>query len=171
MYFVVSMSPISCSRLWVCTLARSYQTPSKKWFKLPPCLARKHKGGSLTAQPDCAKSPVVCGTVYEDMSYKDLLRSIARVGYCFSVKRCKAFDAENHSNDWLVGWLCFTSHRQRGHLETAPPFTVPCEGHEAQSLHRSHQESNPGPSRSSPVHYHYATPAPPLYWINQSINA
>ena len=28
---------------------------------------------------------------------------------------------------WLVGWLCLTSHRQRGHLETAPPFTVPCE--------------------------------------------
>ena len=26
----------------------------------------------------------------------------------------------------LVGWLCFTSHRQRGHLETASPFTVPC---------------------------------------------
>ena len=24
--------------------------------------------------------------------------------------------------------LCFTSHRQRGHLETAPRFTVPCEG-------------------------------------------
>ena len=31
----------------------------------------------------------------------------------------------------MVGWLCFTSHRQRGHLVTAPPFTVPCEGHEA----------------------------------------
>ena len=31
----------------------------------------------------------------------------------------------------LVGWLCFTSHRQRGHLETAPPFTVACEGREA----------------------------------------
>ena len=29
-----------------------------------------------------------------------------------------------------IGWLCFTSHRQRGHLETAPPFGVPCEGHE-----------------------------------------
>ena len=28
----------------------------------------------------------------------------------------------------LVGWLCFTSHRQRDHLEMAPPFTVPCEG-------------------------------------------
>ena len=32
---------------------------------------------------------------------------------------------------WLVGWLSFTSHRQRGHLETAPPFPVPCEGREA----------------------------------------
>ena len=32
----------------------------------------------------------------------------------------------------LVGWLCFTSHRQQGHLEMAPPFTVPCEGREAQ---------------------------------------
>ena len=31
----------------------------------------------------------------------------------------------------LVGRLCLTSHRQRGHLETAPPFTVPCEGREA----------------------------------------
>ena len=26
----------------------------------------------------------------------------------------------------LVGWLCFTSHRHRGHLETAPLFTAPC---------------------------------------------
>ena len=30
----------------------------------------------------------------------------------------------------LVGWLCLTSHRQRGHLETAPPLTFPCEGRE-----------------------------------------
>ena len=29
------------------------------------------------------------------------------------------------------GWLCFTSNRQLGHLKTAPPFTVPCEGREA----------------------------------------
>ena len=28
--------------------------------------------------------------------------------------------------------LCFTSLQQRGHLEMAPPFTVPCEGREAQ---------------------------------------
>ena len=33
--------------------------------------------------------------------------------------------------NWLVGWLCLMSHRQRGHLEMAPPFTVPCEGREA----------------------------------------
>ena len=31
----------------------------------------------------------------------------------------------------MIGWLCFTSHRQRGNLEMAPPFTVPCKGHEA----------------------------------------
>ena len=47
----------------------------------------------------------------------------------------------------MVGWLCFTSHRQRGHLETAPPFTVICEGREARFLHRSHREPNSGLSR------------------------
>ena len=26
--------------------------------------------------------------------------------------------------------LCFTSLQQRGHLETATPFSVPCEGRE-----------------------------------------
>ena len=31
----------------------------------------------------------------------------------------------------VVGWLCLTSRRQRGHLETASPFTVHCEGREA----------------------------------------
>ena len=31
----------------------------------------------------------------------------------------------------LVSWLCFTSHRQLGHFETAAPFTVPCKGREA----------------------------------------
>ena len=35
----------------------------------------------------------------------------------------------------FVDWLCLTSHRERGHLEKAPPFTVPCEGHEARFLH------------------------------------
>ena len=60
----------------------------------------------------------------------------------------------------LVGWLCFKSHRQRGHLETAPPFTVPCEGREARLIHRTHRESNPGLSRGSPLHFRCATPAP-----------
>ena len=54
--------------------------------------------------------------------------------------------------------LLFTSHRQRGHLETAPPFTVPCEGREARFLHHSHQESNPGSSRGSSIHYRRAAP-------------
>ena len=61
---------------------------------------------------------------------------------------------------WLVGWLCLTSHRQRGHLETAPPFTVPCEGREARQIHRSDRELNPGPSHGSPLRYRCATRAP-----------
>ena len=43
----------------------------------------------------------------------------------------------------LVGWLCLTSHGQQGHLETALPYTVPCEGREAQFLHCPHRESKP----------------------------
>ena len=39
------------------------------------------QGRSLTVQPDCLRSWVVCGTVYGDMHLKDLLGSIVRVGY------------------------------------------------------------------------------------------
>ena len=71
---------------------------------------------------------------------------------------------------WLVGWLCFTSHRQQCHLETAPPFTVPCQGREARFIHRSNRESNRGPSRGSPLHYRCATQAPHVIWnINSGI--
>ena len=49
--------------------------------------------------------------------------------------------------------------QQRGHLETAPPFTVPCEGREARFLHRSQRESNPGPSRGSLLRYRCTTQA------------
>ena len=38
------------------------------------------------------------------------------------------------------GWLFFTFHGQRGHSETASPFTVPCKGREALFLHHSHRE-------------------------------
>ena len=38
--------------------------------------------------------------------------------------------------------------------------TVPCEGREVRFLHSTHRESNPGPSRGSPLHYHCATQAP-----------
>ena len=45
--------------------------------------------------------------------------------------------------------LCFTSLQQRGHLETEPPFTVPCKRCEARQIHRSHGESNPRPSHGT----------------------
>ena len=52
--------------------------------------------------------------------------------------------------------LAFTSHQQRGHSQTAPPFTVPCEGHEAWFLLHFNRESNPG----CRVAIHYTTAAP-----------
>ena len=67
----------------------------------------------------------------------------------------------------LVGWLCLTSHRQRGHLETAPLFNVPCEGREARILHRPHRESNPG--RRVAVHYVTAAPRQLHYRSNVSL--
>ena len=42
------------------------------------------------------------------------------------------------------GWLCFMSNRRRGQLETAPPFTVPCEGRGARGFfYVSHFSTNP----------------------------
>ena len=41
-------------------------------------------------------------------------------------------------------YLCFTSHQQRGHLETTPIYCP---------------ESNTGPSRGSPLRYRCATQA------------
>ena len=42
---------------------------------------------SLTVQPDCLehRSWVLCGTVYGDMHFKDLLESIVKKGYCILV--------------------------------------------------------------------------------------
>ena len=42
-------------------------------------------GRSLTVLPDSVKGRIVCGTVYSDMHFKDLLRSIVRVGYLIPV--------------------------------------------------------------------------------------
>ena len=69
------------------------------------------------------------------------------------------------SSPQLVGWLCLTSHRQQGHLETAPPFTVPCEGREARWIHHFDRELNPGPSHGSPLRYRCATQAPQRYLL------
>ena len=54
----------------------------------------------------------------------------------------------------IIFWylcLCFTLLQQRGHLETAPPFTVPCEGRAVPTGNRT-----PGHR----VAVHYATAAP-----------
>ena len=53
-----------------------------------------------------------------------------------------------------VDWLCFTSHRQLGHLEMAPPFTVPWEGCEARFLPTRNQ------NLGHRVAVHYTTAAP-----------
>ena len=47
------------------------------------CLACMRYGRSLTVQLDFIKGWVVC--VYQNMHLKDLLGSIARVGYCIPV--------------------------------------------------------------------------------------
>ena len=71
-----------------------------------------------------------------------------------------------------TGWLCFiASHRQRGHLETAPPFTVSCDERVAPFLHRSHRELNPGLSPGSPLHNRCAMPAPPCHTGMSCLNS
>ena len=69
----------------------------------------------------------------------------------------------------FFGQLVLTSHRQQGHLKTAPPFTVPYKGCAARFLHHRHWESNPGSLRGSPLHYRCTMPAPPST-INISSN-
>ena len=58
------------------------------------CLPVWHTG----IKPDCVIGWVVCGTVYGNMLFLDLLGSIARVGYCILIPdfiQCyMAFDAE-----------------------------------------------------------------------------
>ena len=61
--------------------------------------------------------------------------------YCMpSVYRC-----------WFVGWFCFTSHRQRGYVETAPPFTAPREGRGARVY--TVPTGNRAPGRRVVVHH------------------
>ena len=56
-----------------------------KWYKLPPYLAFRCYGRSLTVQPHYVKDLVVYGTVYGNLHNIDLLGSIVRVGYCVQV--------------------------------------------------------------------------------------
>ena len=71
------------------------------------CLPAWHAGFMVgVLRLDCVKGRVVCGTVYGDMHYKDLLGSIVRVGYCVPIPdfylllhtlRC----TETHSNGYI----------------------------------------------------------------------
>ena len=65
-------------------------------------------------------------------------------------------------NTGKVCWLCFTSHRQRGHLETVPPFTVHCEGREARFY--TVPTGNRTPGRRVAVHNTTAAPRKLHYW-------
>ena len=44
------------------------------------------------------------------------------------IYKCKHWEGKATLSMFVC--LCFTSLQQRGHLETAPPFTVPCKGRE-----------------------------------------
>ena len=48
-------------------------------------MASRRYGRRLIVQPNCLKNQLVCGTVYVDMHYKDLLGSIVRVEHCIPV--------------------------------------------------------------------------------------
>ena len=63
---------------------------------------------------------------------------------------------EYHAVGTRQSWLGFTSHQQRCHLETAPPFTVPCKGREVRFLHVPTGNRTPG--RRMVVHYSTAAP-------------
>ena len=51
----------------------------QKWYKPPPYLKLGHWGRSLAVQPD------FIGNINGDMHFKDVMGSIARVGYCIPV--------------------------------------------------------------------------------------
>ena len=91
MSLFISMSN-SCGRFWIRNPDGSYKRPSKKWYKMLSCLACRREGRSLTVQFDCVKGRLVHETDYGDMHYKDILGSIASVGYCFSILNDLAVD-------------------------------------------------------------------------------
>ena len=57
-----------------------------------------------------------------------------------------------------TGWLCLTSNRQRGHLETVPPFTVPCD-------ERFYTVPTENRTQGRGVGVHYTTAAPRQLYI------
>ena len=64
------------------------------------------------------------------ISVEDFGGSIGKRNYRYQSVMCCGGEGLRFMYGLLFGWLV-VSHRQQGHLETAPPFTVPCEGHKA----------------------------------------
>ena len=56
-------------------------------------------------------------TIIYPKNYKNEIHYVTLYIYSRYILACKRLTALE-----LVGWLCFTSHRQRGHLETPPPI-------------------------------------------------
>ena len=59
---------------------RPGHTKDHQWYKLPRCLTCK-----IGSETQFCKRPVACETVYGDIHLKDLLGSIARLGYCIPI--------------------------------------------------------------------------------------
>ena len=86
--------------------------------------------------------------MYDSMEISFLVKSLQSNRYCMAFSQAVTIVCSEQqftvlykikANDWSVlfsdyymatcldvGWLCLTSHRQRGHLATAPPFTTTC---------------------------------------------
>ena len=55
----------------------------------------------------------------------------------------------------MVGWLCYATRRQRGHLETAPHLLFLAKDVKLGFYTIPTGKKNPGPSRCSPLHIEF----------------
>ena len=88
--------------------------------------------------------------IYYNLSTPNKL--IWTFGYVFEAKEFFSQNLNNIGVTYrLVSWLCLPSHQERGHLETAPQFTVSCKGREARFF--TAPTGNRTPGRCVAVHY------------------
>ena len=75
----------------------------------------------------CNKTPYSKPFICDDRQLTTIRNAPSSVIMENYLAPCDTTVARLHTQGWLVGWFCFTSHRQLGHLEMAPPLTVHCE--------------------------------------------